>query len=174
MTKVPKGSKAVEATLRAMTSTDVQMRVGGITRILEAEKKPLTAKEIGYRLKKTEGWAGVYLQIGERQGIFYRTRITTPVKWGLVADIPKTVHGPLLPPAAVPVAVQISALPVDVIRTLRVLEVYHKCSGLEETVAFCIRSYSAHVVIKDRVSLVAIEEELNRHDAMMERLRKGV
>jgi hypothetical protein len=155
-----------------MTAEDVNMRVSGIEHMLEKEG-PLTIKEIAYRLKKAEGWAGMYLQIGERQGVFYRHRVKQPVKWNAVKNIPKGTGGALLPPAAEPVQALITELPVDVVRTLRVLSIYHQTNTMEETIAFCIRAYSAQVVIKDHVSLSAIEEELNRHDVAMARLRKG-
>lgn len=171
--KSPKGTISIERTLKDMAPADIAMRVSSIVRLLEKDG-PLSAKQVAARLKHSEGWAGMYLAIGEMQHEVYRVKTSLPVLWGATSSAPPKLIQLPLPDAVATVDVGPLALPAATEKLLLTLQVFHGCKTMEETIVFIAREHATRVMLESRVSLSAIMDELDRHETEIERLRKGV
>jgi hypothetical protein len=156
--------------LSGMHQSDINMRVAAVVDFLDRHG-PSTTKTISLSLGHSENYATPYLQAGRESGKIVEVSRKQPIKWGL----PKHLAPRLLPalkatPAAGTETVSVAP---NIMKTIKVLRIFHGYETNEEVVAHAINQHAAEVVTRHKVSLRLIEEEMDRHEAEMTKLRKG-
>jgi hypothetical protein len=153
-----------------MSQQDISMRVAAIAEFLDRHG-PSTAKTIGLSLGHSESYAIPYLQAGRESRKLVEVSRKQPIKWGLPRHLSTL---PLLPTTEGLPMVGFSFKASEGFgKTIEVLRVFHGYQTVADVIIHAVNQHAADVTVKHRISLKAIEEEMDRHAAAMSRLRKG-
>ncbi len=164
--------KSMEILRKAgMSEADILMRINGIVALLE-KNGAMTKKQVAIVFHKGESWAGTYINEGILQGKIVCTRRKFPQHFVAASTIRTEAQASLPKPSDSLQPVQVTA-PGHVWKTLQILQAYYGYKTTEEALTAIVMQEANDLVISKRISLTAIEEEMQRHGEAMAKLKKG-
>jgi hypothetical protein len=164
--------RSIEGLRKAgMSEADITMRINGIVDLLEKNGK-MTKKQVGLHFHKGEGWAGTYINEGIVQGKIVCIRRKFPQHFIAKSTAQAAAQATLPQPTSGTMTREVE-LPGHVWHTLRILQTYYGDRSDLDTMASIILTHANDLVISKHISLTAIEEEVQRHDDAMSKLKRG-